>query len=107
MKKPIIKLAALPLALAVCLTAFLAAGISFLRGQRFAGRPFRPVMYGLSLVLVAVGGGYAYAHKSVNDWIHFGPQTPGFTIHDAQVGAGGRYLYLNVTRGKPWSGHWK
>lgn len=81
----------------------LATAVSFLVGQRYAGRPFRPFAWGLLVVLLACGGGYAYAQRAVGDWLTFGPETEDLRIHDAYVGAGGRYLYVNVSRGAAWS----
>ena len=86
------------------LVALIATSVSFLRGQRFAGRPFRPFLLGAALVLVATGGGYAYARQQLNAWVTFGPDVENLRIHQASIGADGRYLFLTVARGALWDG---
>lgn len=90
---------------AACAGALVALGVtalSFLRGQRFAGRPFRPFLLGATALLVALGGGYAYARQQVRAWIDFGPDAEDLRIHQAAMGADGRHLYLTVARGSLW-----
>ncbi len=86
------------------LAALVALSLSFLRGQRFAGRPLRPFLVGSAVLLVALGGGYAYAHSTLEDWLEVDPHHEDFRIFEAHVGAGGRYLYVTVHRGAPWIG---
>ena len=84
------------------LVALGATALSFLRGQRFAGRPFRPFLIGASALLVALGGGYAYARQQLDAWVAFGPEAEDLRIHEASMGADGRHLYLTVARGVAW-----
>ncbi|MDF1700454.1 MAG: hypothetical protein P1V36_04780 [Planctomycetota bacterium] len=86
------------------LVALVALALSFLRGQRYAGRPFRPFLLGASVLVLAVGGGYAYAESSLRSWLSFGPHAEGFRIHEAHIGAGGKRLFLTVSRGPMWDG---
>lgn len=90
------------IATVAALVALAALALSFLRGQRYAGRPFRPFLLGFGVLLVALGGGYAYAQQSLDDWVSFGPGVEDFRIHHAHMGADGRYLYINVARGTLW-----
>jgi len=84
--------------------ALLAAAASYLRGQRFAGRPLRPFLAGAAVLLVAVGGGYAYAHVALDAWLEIDPHDESFRIYEAHVGAGERHLFLTVHRGAAWIG---
>lgn len=90
-------------AAAAALVATLAAALSFLRGQRFVGRPLRPFLLGAAVLLVALGGSYAYAHQQLRDWLEITPQSEDFRIFDARYGAGGKHLFLTVHRGTAWS----
>jgi len=97
------RLAALTATLAA-LVALVATALSFLRGQRFHGRPFRPFLLGAAVLGVCLGGGYAYAQHSLDAWLEIEPTDEDFRIWEAKVGAGDRYLYLTVHRGAAWNG---
>ncbi len=86
------------------LVALAACALSFLRGARFEGRPLRPFLLGASVLLVALGGGYAYASASLDAWLDLDPQADDFHIMDAHVGAGEGHLYVTVHRGQAWNG---
>ncbi len=84
--------------------ALVASAVSFLWGGRFEGRVLRPFLLGGAVLLVALGGGYAYAHVALADWLDIDPRDENFTIYDAHVGAGERYLFVSVHRGDAWVG---
>ncbi len=84
--------------------ALVACALSHLRGHRFAGRPLRPFLLGSAVLLVALGGGYAYAQVALDDWLEVDPHDDDFQVYEARVGAGERYLYLTVHRGAAWIG---
>lgn len=92
---------ALRLSAIVVGAALLAVVLSVLRGHRFAARPLRPAAWGLGVLGVSLCAGFAYAQARVEAYLTFGPDVEGFTILQAHVGAGERYLYLDVAKAAP------
>ncbi len=82
--------------------AAIALTVSYIGGQRFAGRPLRPFLLGSAVLLIALCGGYAYGQLALDDWLELDPHAEDFRIHEAHVAAGERYLYVTVHRGRLW-----
>ncbi len=85
----------------VALLALLATTVSVLLGHRHAHRPLKPALLGGLTLLLGLLGGYAHARSEIRAYLDFGPNAPDLRVLSAHPGAGGRFLYLTVTRVAP------
>lgn len=83
-------------ATAISAMAILAAAVSFLGGRRVVRSAWSAAWRGLAVLLVLVGGAYAYGGWRIHEALDFRPGEEGASITKAYLGRGGQALFVEA-----------